>query len=591
MGCVQGEGTENSDIPQNTVTDAPNGTVNDGTEESNTEKTGDAALTADGTAEPTQEPVSEITYIELAPTHIYTNKVLFSEKDYFYTGPVTVEMSLDCVSGGSIHYTLDGSVPDITSDEYLEPITIAPATNGGIAIAMLRANALLEDGTWTETSTHNYFIGENVDSRYTTTVISITGDNKDFYDYTRGILSSRNRYFHGKSMERKVYVTAVSADGELMFEQDCGIRMIGGDSRAYPAPSLKLYARKEYSADRGYFPFELFGTPRQDKPDKVVNKYDKLVLRTNGDDSQSTMMRDVLVHRLAANLGFENYEAAVPAVVYINGEYYNLVWIRENYCDKYFKHKYGDADGEFVVVEECETAKHYQSGSSELEMKAVNEYNAMYKKYAYSNLTDEANYAALCTMLDVEDYLKYYALECYVANTDWPNNNEYAYRYYPSEGEELGEGVFDGRWRFLPHDFDYSSSIYNAPGGNPPSYNMYKVVTTSGNSRYSPLFTALMKRQDCRKFFVDYTYAMADGELAGQRVSEEIDKLLAMREGELPYFMEYLEVLKKRYQRGETEYAIYMTEASMQKSIANLKDFYDKRPEYAKKYVTELFGE
>lgn len=539
--------------------------------------------------EPAQPDYSN--YIQLAPTHIYTNKVLYSENDYFYKEAVTVSMTLDCVSEGAIRYTLDGSAPDRSSNLYSEPITIEPATNGGIGITTLRAAAFFDDGTNTEATSHCYYVGESVESRYSTVVINISGSDYDFYDYNKGILSSKNRYARGRYMEKEVFVTVLSADGSLVFEQNCGVRLIGGDSRLYPAPSLKLYARKDYSPERGYFPFDLFETPRYDKEGKIVAKYDKLVLRTNGDDSQSTMMRDVLMHRLAQNAGFENYEAAVPAVVYINGEYYNLVWIRENYCDEYFKNKYGDADGTFVVAEECEKTKHYNSTADEMEMKACNEYNAMYKKYAYSDLTDEANYAALCTAIDVEDYLRYYAIECYAANTDWPNNNNFAYRYYPAEGEEAGEGVFDGRWRYLLHDLDYSTSIYNAPAGNGPSYNMWKVVMTPEASRYSPLFTALMKREDCRTYFINYTYELADHALSGQSVREVIAGLREDRDGELPYFMEYLNVLKKRYQRGETTYAIFMTEASHEKSVANLIDFFDKRGEYAKKYLTELFGE
>ncbi len=561
------------------------------TDEAGTEGTPDNDVNEDKASDesdkeqaPDTEPSPEATP---AP-HVYTDKIVFSISDVFCATSSAVSIVYDCVSPAAVYYTLDGTIPNKNSTLYDEPVFLEASETDEPNIYMLRAIAYTEDGSASAVATHSYFVGGQIETRYSTAVFSIVGDPKNFYDPEYGILSYAHRYGHGEKYERDVYVTAVRADGSLIFEQDCGIRLIGGDSREYPRPSLKLYARKSYTPDRGYFPFDLFEVPRVDKPWKNVEKYGRLVLRINGDDSQNTMMRDVLLQRLAGKMGFVDYEAAVPAVVYINGEYYSLIWVRECYNNEYFRRKYGERDGEFVTVEAEDMVKYYKASSSELERKAVNEFNRMYNKYAYSDLTKDETYAELCKLMDVEDYLRYFAVELYAANTDWPNNNLYAFRYYPNEGAETGEGVFDGRWRFLLHDLDYSSGIWNAAAGNPPSHNTWKNVTTPGHSRYSPLFTALMKRSDCRKYFVNFTTKMIAEAFSPESVRETIEELCASRDGELPYYFRSVEELRKMYQRGESNYPIYFNDAVLKKNIENLISFFNKRPEYALKYINEL---
>lgn len=538
------------------------------------------------TVEPTASPTPKPSPTPLP--HIYSNDILFTPAEYFCSNTINVELQYDSTRQGTIYYTLDGSEPDENSYIYTGPIELEASNEESPYVYALRAVVREADGKQSKIYTHNYFVGTNVNTRYSTPVISIVGDEQDFYNETSGILADRNRYARGRKYEKPVYVTALSCDGTIVFEQDCGVRLIGGDSRSYPNPSLKLYARKEYSADRGYFPFDLFETPRYDKEGKTVKKYDKLVLRINGDDSQNTMMRDVLLHRLASLAGFENIESAVPAVVYLNGEYYTLVWVRENYCDGYFKRKYGDADGNFVVIEECETEKHYNATSDELEINGCKDFNRFYKKYAYSDLTNESNYEELSKLIDVEDYLRYYAFELYSANTDWPNNNLYCYRYYADSENGYSDGVFDGRWRFLLHDLDYSSAIYNAKEGNPASYNAWKVVMNENASRYSPLFTHLMQRDDCREYFINYTTELADDILAGEKVAEVIDALNDSRRGELPYYFKYVEKLRKRYLSGEIAYQVYFSQEILDKRIDTLKDFFNRRGEYAKTYIENI---
>ena len=49
-------------------------------------------------------------------------------------------------------------------------------------------------------------------------------------------------------------------------------------------------------------------------------------------------------------------------------------------------------------------------------------------------MTDDAVYKKLCEVIDVENYISYYALQIFIGNEDWPHNNYKVYRYYAAEG-------------------------------------------------------------------------------------------------------------------------------------------------------------
>ena len=197
---------------------------------------------------------------------------------------------------------------------------------------------------------------------------------------------------------------SISQDGTLLFSQFAGARVFGGSSRKHEIKSLKLFARKEYEKGKGTFPTTLFGSRTIDGSSPIT-KYDKLVLRNGGDDFQLAFLRDELVQRLAIDAGFSAYEAVVPAVAYINGSYYGFYWLHESYCDKYFQYRNGKSDGEYIILEGSDSYKSISGNAAE--SAAAKEYNALYKQYAYADLTIDETFDALCEKIDVENYMDY----------------------------------------------------------------------------------------------------------------------------------------------------------------------------------------
>ena len=222
-----------------------------------------------------------------------------------------------------------------------------------------------------------------------------------------------------------------------------------------------------------------------------------------------------------------DYQAVRPAVLFINGEYRGNFWLHEVYCDEYFEQHYGEYAGTFEILEGGETYKKSdEDGANEY---AIADYEEAYS-YSYEDLTDDATYKKLSEVIDVENYLAYYALQIFIGNEDWPHNNYKTYRYFASEGEDYREAPFDGKWRYLLHDLDYSFGIYGSGAWND---NIKKYVSNTGKINIdSPLFSQLLRREDCREIFVKKTLDLINGAFSPDNLSKVLDKMDSARMNE-----------------------------------------------------------
>lgn len=517
-----------------------------------------------------------------SPTPIWhgtDGEVAFSEAGYFFKDTLQLELVLQENKDGYITYTMDGREPQEDGRRYEEPLVLEGTEEVSPKVYTIRAKAWYGDGTSSDTYVHTYFVGATVEERYSTVIFSINGNPAELTEGPDGILYGTNYEEMGRESERKVSIEAVSPEGELLFAQYAGVRVFGGSSRKHPVKSLKLYARKEYQEGMGTFETTIFGSRTLDG-EKKIKKYDRLVLRNYGSDFQRGFIRDELAQRLAAQAGFQAYEAVVPALAYLNGEYYCFYWLHESYCDKYFQYRNGKSAGEYVVLEGSETKKH--SGDEKIEKAARKEYEALYKKYSTANLTDEAIYAELCDLVDVENYLEYMAFNMYIVNYDWPNGNYRCFRYYAAEDEDYGTGEMDGRWRYLLHDMDVGFAIYSTASKG-ASRNDIVELTNESNARYAPLFAALMKREDCQQYFIRKMLEFRDGALSYENVCATLSDMLKERDGELSYYLEHLQELKK--QGAEIDSSSKETE----RHIKRIMDFAELRGENVTKYLEEYF--
>ena len=497
----------------------------------------------DASTEPTTEPEA-ITSAEteatvettLAETEAGTedpapiDTLTMSHTGGVYTEAISLEMSAP--EGQTIRYTTDGSVPTKRSTKYKEAIEV---TEDALTI---RAACFDESGKITgDVVTNTYVIREAKESTLYTVMISVDKDDLgDMYDNVNA------------KIERPAHVEIVTPDGETVISQDAGLRLFGGSSRSLQQKSFKLIARKTgyFGEDAAYvgqgtFRYALF--PERvikggAKVGQVLDRYDSFILRNGGNDSllhtacnpeDATLIRDGLANNFAADVTTAvEYSYSQYAVVYINGNYYGLLDMRENLNEDFVKRVWGVDDNDVVVIKSelditracadhdngggcryCGSWFFYETDDSEMAQNTLNEWLKFCEEICGKVNANDAEYNAAFQKLeanvDLVGLKEWYALNLYLCNTDWPHNNIKLWKYTgePVEGIE----ITDGKWRFMTRDMDMTMGRYSRPELTSDLDSRAKVDSfwrTLGN--YIPAYHDIYSDSGETKLYADALY-------------------------------------------------------------------------------------
>lgn len=437
----------------------------------------------------------------------------------FFNSTRTLELGVKDGRTATIRYTSDGSTPTATHGTvYDGPLVLYAGTMP--KAYHYAAVAVYEDGSVSDVCYRTYFLGTNIVEQFNMLVFYVDAAEEDLWSAETGIFHKNNIYAHGRDWERPMHVELYDSDGSVLFNMPAGIRLYGGYSRAHAMKSMRYIARKDYDAVYDDFNvLDLFG-PLYTSEGVRVDKFEHLVVRNTGNDFGQAFMKDEIVQMLMAKQGFAFTEPVRPCLVYVNGTLYGMYWMHEPYKNSYFENRFEQYGykGDFVVLDGPEREKE-PTGDEHVGYDPLKDYNEMIA-YGYCDLTDEKTYAELCERLDVESYLQMHASMGYVNNGDWPQNNNRAFKYFAAVGEEPSDVYgMDGKWYFLPHDTDWAL-------GNEES-NSFKWCYDEDAIQYSPLFCALMKRDDCRVTYVTYLLDMANGAFAPERSVPLVQETIA----------------------------------------------------------------
>lgn len=85
-----------------------------------------------------------------------------------------------------------------------------------------------------------------------------------------------------------------------------------------------------------------------DERGEVISSFRKLILRNGGNCAFTTKFNDTYWQKQLADLKVET-QASRPCVVYLNGEYWGLYILQEDYQAKYFEKTHGVAKENVVT--------------------------------------------------------------------------------------------------------------------------------------------------------------------------------------------------------------------------------------------------
>jgi len=517
--------------------------------------------------------------------------ILASVEEAFVEGDLAIKLSNQ--GGFPIYYTLDGSVPTLSSSLYQEEIRLEAFEE--VSAVSLRACAWDENAKkWGEPFTHTYFYAKDIKvikKRFSTYIVCLTSDPYNLYDYEKGILVEgkiRDEYKNsenyqpdnltqpanftqtGREWEREAYVEIFSQDGKRLISQNAGIRVFGYASRQSYHKSFKLYARQEYGQDAFDYPFFSDNIPGDNTAPQA--SYQRLVVRNNGTDRRGSLLREELFQTLLSQIEGIDSKSVAPVSLWLNGKYYNFEWLQEVYDDQYLIENYGltSLSDYYEMVTIRANQPELSLDATPQEIRAVKDYEKM-MSYRKMDLTEEKTFQEFCDLVDVERMMQYFAIETYIANWDWPGNNVKLYRYY-SPGGNYSTGRRDGKWRYLYYDLEAGFNVYNAPEE--------EWISIQDVLESSSLFRALMQRQDMQEKFVSYLQLCMDEYFTEEKVHLAVESLKRVRDKELAENLAY------KKSQDET-YSLDME--TIEQNIQVIYDFVKKRPEMIRREIKELF--
>jgi hypothetical protein len=449
-------------------------------------------------------------------------EIFFSETQHFFEESFFVEIFSNNPNA-EIHYTLCGAFPTSDSDIYSEPIEIVPARRQMAVV--LRAIAIYEEEI-SEPLTHTFFVREEIDERFDVLIFSLSTDRDHLYDFDTGILiegatrrdfirenphenirptSPANFNWRGREGERPMHVEVFTADGTRVIAQEAGARVFGSWSRAENVKSLRLIARREYSHDTGRFHYPFFpGEVVQDGFGTPIVSYNELILRNGGNDRQHGILRNELGSVLLRRAGVMDVTPVRAAAMFINGNYYGHMWLQVRSFEHFFQDLYGAPTRDFDVIGRGEW---WFRNATEAQEEALTYKN----NFADEDLTDDATFARLEAIVDVENLLFYYAYQIFLGNGDWPHNNLRRWRYTGEPFEGMPEEL-DGRWRYAYFDLDQTFGLFNQNYRR----NTFQMVLERDNDN-GQLIRAILQRQDMAELFT-----MIFCDIAANVVNEDI---------------------------------------------------------------------
>lgn len=457
----------------------------------------------------------------------------FNLESGFYRDEIEVEIFCDDPEA-DIYYTLDGTVPseDSESSFYydgampLEDRTFEDndlSANGNVARTpyvpehnvtkahVIRAIAIYPNGEQSEVLNGTFFVGIDREALYSDApIISLMLDSNDLFDFETGIYALGEHFvdwdsqqfgkyedwqtqgnfsLKGMEWERPVTVQYLPADDSEGFTQDMGIRIKGGISRSFMQKSLRLIAREQYGEKQLKYP--VLGENLRADGTGLVEKYKSITLRNGGNDVENTRLRDPLFQNLAEGMGFMT-QANTPCVVFINGEYWGMYTITEEYSDHAIENNYGIANQNVIIIKNGRVEDGVESD--------IQIYEDMFDFIAENDMTDPANYEKAGQLLDLPGFAQYCAFHLYIHNDDgiFQDNNWQIWRARDPEDNPYG----DGKWRFLLFDTENSSDIFG-DGRNFVDDNLTDALLNDGadlEDRHPQLlFNALYRNEDFRR--------------------------------------------------------------------------------------------
>lgn len=439
------------------------------------------------------------------------------------------EFKVTLTGSGKIYYTLDGSEPTTSSKVYSSPLTIKKTTV--LRIMSKEAGKLSSD-----VNNYSYIL----DTSHKTSVMSLIIDSKKLNKV------NNNTSLNSKVQERG-YVDYFDKESEG-FSINVGLKLFGGSTRSYKKKSYEIKFKKKYGDAK--LKYKVFKNV-----DSSV--FDSLVLRTGSQDEfqyndQRTVIKDVVATSLMGKYTDVDVQDYVPIVLYINGKYWGIYFIREKVDETFVSNHYN--------VKATKTDTSILRIDGEVKSGTDKKYNSMINFINSNSLSNSKNYEKIKEQIDIQSFSDFWIGEIYTANYDILNT-----RYFSNPL------VDNGKWKYIFYDID--SGFFRTTQN---TFNEYTNPSGMGSWNFpTVLLRNMMKSSEFKSTFLERLSYNLNNTWAYKNVEKRIDEVI----DEIGK-----DEFKKNAERWGNSYSHW------EKSIKSMKTFAKNRNSYVVKYAKSYFN-
>lgn len=498
------------------------------------------------------------------------NSLRFSVPGGFYENDFLLELMAP--EGYTVYYTTDGTEPTLESTKYEAPFRIQNRSGGNYIYAtgmqenfytpssidmgtVVRAIMVDASGNVKEEKIASYFVGFIHDTDYENLpVLSIVTNPENLFDYHEGI------YVTGRSYEDAVAMDSKEQAGNYYngWTKNVFVEYFENNKDKSYESAGDLGIAWDLSMESSQKSFEITRTTELPQPGSTLTTYlnsaaNCLQVRTYRMDNKYKQ-REYMAHFL-----LEDYTEAVlqmkPCIVFVDGEYWGLYMLQENFDKQYVKESYQTEDNRLAIVEN-EIAK-------ELFEKEV--YSDLYKRVVNNDLSIDENYRAVQQELDIQSYIDYVCINMYLANAEFGVSGKWWRSWEKSEAPYC-----DTKWRVTLSRLD--NSMYNGSYGKKTTYSIDSFLMPSvlGDAFLQSL---LMNEEFCKQLSDTMSHFVNE-----VFITERVDVALKQTE----------KLLKKASLSSYRRFFGNLTEEYYKEEIEKIRTFFELRGEYILKYTEEI---
>jgi len=381
---------------------------------------------------------SLVSYTEMTPGSVNSSNdflgaigssVIFSKEGGYLSGQTNLTLSGN-LSGQSIRYTTDATIPTKTSPIYGWPIQISENT---VVRARIFQDNYLPSPCFSKT--YVFEPSKQLDTVFLTTdPENLFNEDTGIYVYgPPGSYDYNIPYFGAnfwEDWERPVHISFHESDtNTIAAEFDAGIKIYGAWSRGQNGQrSLSLFARGQYGDSKFDHPF--FDELNYDD-------FQSVILRNSGQDWMRSSMKDIMVTSLMRGSGID-FQEHNSVATFINGDYWGMYNMREKNNEHMLAAKHNiDADDITILTKNAEIIEGDNT-----------DYNELIGYISSVDLSVDANFEYVSDRIDLTNYALYQATNVFISNSDWPGNN-IKFWNHP-----------EGKWRWILYDTDFGFASF-----------------------------------------------------------------------------------------------------------------------------------